>query len=70
MSQEDTSAQINQLQQQQAIFTQALVQMLAGKWVGADSVEALTYALNPSLTGTIQLDPPVTQSEAESVPPK
>jgi hypothetical protein len=66
----ETDALIAQLQTQQALFTQALVAMLNGKWVGADSVEALTYALNPNLTGTLQLDPPVTQSEAESENPK
>ena len=42
--------------------------MLSGKWTGAESVEALTYALNPNLQGTINFDTPVTQSEAESLP--
>jgi hypothetical protein len=71
VTQEDnTAAEINQLQVQQALFTQALVAMLNGKWTGADSVEALTYALNPNLTGTLQLDPPVTQSEFEEENPK
>lgn len=68
--QQDIPAEITQLQQQQALFTQALVAMLNGKWTGADSVEALTYALNPGLTGTLQLDPPVTQSEMEEENPK
>jgi hypothetical protein len=67
----DTDAQIAQLQAQQALFTQALVAMLNGIWTGADSVEALTYALNPSLTGTLSLDVPVTQAQyAEGEPPK
>ena len=64
----DTDAQIAQLQAQQALFTQSLVAMLNGNWTGAGSVEALTYALDPGLQGTLTLDPPVTQSEAESLP--
>jgi len=64
----DTDAQIAQLQAQQALFTQALVAMLNGTWTGAGSVEALTYALDPAIQGTLTLDPPVTQSEAESLP--
>lgn len=67
----EVDAQIAQLQAQQALFTQALVKMLEGVWSGADSVEALTYALNPNLTGTISLDIPVTQAQyAEGEPPK
>lgn len=66
----DTAAQIAQLQQQQALFTQIIAQQLQGKWTGADSAEALLYALNPNLTGTLDLDPPVTQSEAAEDPPK
>ena len=65
----ETDAQINQLQQQQALFTQALVAMLQGTWTGAGSVEALTYALDPSIQGTLTLDTPVTQSEYTE-PPK
>ena len=34
----DTAAQINQLQQQQSLFTQALAAMLQGKWNGEASV--------------------------------
>lgn len=68
MNEEDINAQIAQLQAQQSIFTQSLVAMLSGKWTGAESVEALTYALNPNLQGTINFDTPVTQSEAESLP--
>jgi len=69
MTQDDTAAQISQLQQQQALFTQALAQMLNGNWTGAGSVEALTYALDPTIQGTLQLDPPVTQTEYTE-PPK
>jgi hypothetical protein len=62
----DTAALITQLQQQQALFTQALVQAIEGNWQGEGSVEALVYALNPNLTGTLTLDVPVTQSEYDS----
>lgn len=65
---EDQAAQIQQLQQQQAIFTQALVQALEGNWQGAGSVEALVYALDPNLTGTLTLDVPVTVSDVETLP--
>jgi len=65
----DTDALIAQLQAQQALFTQSLVAMLNGNWTGAGSVEALTYALDPNLQGTLNLNPPVTQSEYTE-PPK
>jgi hypothetical protein len=65
----DTAAQIAQLQQQQQIFTRIIAQQLQGKWTGADSAEAWLYALDPNLTGTLTLDPPITESEAED-PPK
>jgi hypothetical protein len=68
VSQDDTAAQITQLQQQQAIFTQIIAAQLEGKWTGAESAEALLYALNPNLTGTLELDPPVTTSDVESLP--
>lgn len=60
--------QITQLQNQQALQTQAFINALEGRWVGANSVEAILYALNPGLQGTIVPDPPVTESEAESLP--
>jgi hypothetical protein len=69
MTQDDTTAQIAQLQQQQAIFTRIIAQQLQGLWTGADSAEAWLYALDPSLTGTLSLDTPVTQSEYTN-PPK
>jgi shikimate kinase len=59
----DSSVQINQLQQQQALFTQALKAALEGHWTGAGSVEALLYALDPNMQGTLELDVPVTESE-------
>ncbi|HYW89273.1 MAG TPA: hypothetical protein VFB50_15990 [Chloroflexota bacterium] len=69
MSESDQAAQITQLQQQQALMTQALVAALQGKWTGAGSVEALVYALDPGLTGTLEpLDIPVTESELDTLP--
>ena len=67
---DDHLAQITQLQQQQALFTQALKEALQGNWSGgAATVEGLLYALDPQMTGTLSLDTPVTHSEADS-PPK
>lgn len=54
--------EITQLQTQQGLQTQALINALEGRWVGADSVEAILYALNPGLQGTLQPDPPVLTS--------
>ena len=63
--------QIVQLQQQQAFFTASLAALLEGRFTGADSVEAYTYALDPGLQGTLTLDPPVAQSElSQDTPPK
>jgi hypothetical protein len=64
----ETDAQITQLQQQQALMTQALAALLQGRSVGADSVEQFLYALDPGLVGTLALDPPVAQSELEQLP--
>jgi len=62
--------ELTQLQQQQALFTQALKAMLEGKWAaGPETVEAYLYALDPNMTGTLSLDTPVTESEFVS-PPK
>ena len=66
---DDQSAQITQLQQQQMLFTQALKAAVEGRWVGADSVEAYLYALDPSMQGSVTPDPPVTDSEYDN-PPK
>jgi hypothetical protein len=60
---DDEQAQITTLQQQQSLFTQALVAALAGKWTGAGSVEAYLYALDPNLQGMLDVDAPVVQSE-------
>jgi hypothetical protein len=62
---DDQAAQITQLQQQQGLFTQALKAAVEGRWVGAGSVEAFLYALDPNLQGTVTPDPPVTDSEYE-----
>jgi len=64
----DETAQITQLQQQQALFTQALCAILQGSYTGPGSLEGLVYALDPNLQGTLTLDLPITQSEAESLP--
>lgn len=56
----DQDARINTLEQQQALLTQALAAALEGQWIGAPpSVEAYLYAINPTLQGTLTLDPPV-----------
>ena len=65
---EVTIDQITQLQNQQALQTQALTNALEGRWVGADSVEAILYALNPALQGTLTADPPVLTSDYENAP--
>lgn len=65
---DETSVLIAQLQQQQALFTQIVVAQLEGRWSGAESAEALLYALNPNLTGTLTLDIPVTESDVETLP--
>lgn len=70
MSEHNLTAQITQLQQQQALFTQIIAAQLQGLWTGADSAEAYLYALDPTLQGTLSLDTPVTQSEAEEIIPK
>ena len=64
----DTDAQITQLQQQQALTVQALAALLQGRAVGADSLEAFLYAIDPALQGTLALDPPVAESQLEQLP--
>jgi hypothetical protein len=65
---EVTMDQITQLQNQQGLQTQALVNALEGRWVGANSVEAIIYALNPGLQGQLVPDPPVLTSEYDQAP--
>jgi hypothetical protein len=60
--------EITQLQQQQSLFTAMMAAAVQGKWTGEASVEAYLYALDPSLQGTLNLDPPITESDAESLP--
>ena len=66
---DEQTAQITQLQQQQALFTQALQAAIEGRWLGEGSVEALLYALNPNAQGNVNPDTPVVHSEYEQ-PPK
>jgi shikimate kinase len=62
MSEDDQDARIAQLQQQQSLMTQALAAALEGRWQGAGSVEAFLYALDPTLQGQLEPDPPVLSS--------
>jgi hypothetical protein len=52
---------IDQIQQQQALHTQALLDIIRGQWdaaqFGAESVEAILVALNPSLQGKVHAIP-------------
>jgi hypothetical protein len=63
MTEDELQAAVTTLQQQQAMFTQALCAALAGRWTGEGSVEAHLYALDPDLFGTLDVDAPVVQSE-------
>lgn len=58
MTDDDQTAQIAQLQQQQMFLTRALMAACAGRWQGEDSVEAWLYAIDPSLQGQLTVDPP------------
>lgn len=64
----ETDSQITQLQQQQALTIQALAALLQGRSVGANSMEAFLYAIDPALQGTLNLDPPVAESQLEQLP--
>ncbi len=52
---------IDQLQQQQALLTQALLNTIRGQWdaaqFGMQSVEAVLVALNPALQGKVNAIP-------------
>jgi hypothetical protein len=67
---DDQAAQIATLQNQTSLFTQALKAAVEGRWVGAGSVEAFLYALDPNLQGTVTPDPPVLESEDAGESPK
>ena len=72
-TEDDMQAAITQLQAQQALTVAGLAQLLQGRSIGENSLEAYLYAIDPALTGTLSLDPPVPESvfEAEDVePPK
>ncbi len=56
---QDLSGRLTTLENQQGLITAALAAALEGRWTGADSVEAFLYALNPTLQGTLELNPPV-----------
>jgi hypothetical protein len=62
-TEEEYQAQITQLQQQQALFTQIIAAQLQGRWQGEASAEAFLYALDPNIQGTLSLDIPITESE-------
>ena len=57
MSNEDQAA-ITTLQTQQMYLTRALKAAAEGRWQGEDSVEAWLYAIDPSLQGQVQPNPP------------
>ncbi|MCA1644321.1 MAG: hypothetical protein LC797_02245 [Chloroflexi bacterium] len=52
---------LDQLQQQQALHTQALLNAIRGRWDaaqnGPQSVEAILVALNPGLQGKVEAVP-------------
>ena len=52
---------VDQIQQQQALQTQALLNATRGQWdaarYGTQSVEAILVALNPALQGKVHADP-------------
>lgn len=58
MTDDQTQAQITQLQQQQMFQTRALKAACEGRWRGEDSVEAYLYAIDPTLQGQLQPNPP------------
>lgn len=53
-------ARVTALETQQALLTQALAAALQGQWTGAPpSLEAFLYAIDPTLQGSLEPDPPV-----------
>jgi len=55
---EEEQAQITQLQQQQMFLTRAMKAALESRWTGEDSVEAWLYAIDPTLQGELEPNPP------------
>lgn len=62
---DETRALLNQLQTQQMYTVRGLANLLQGRPVGADSLEAFLYAIDPTLEGTLELNPTVSQSELD-----
>jgi hypothetical protein len=58
MTDDQLSARLTQLENQQALLTQALAAALEGKWTGPGSVEGYLYAISPSMQGNVQANPP------------
>lgn len=63
-----TTAELDQLDAQQALLTDSLGRMLQGQWVGFPSLEANLLALDPGLT--LNPRPPLVESEAGPEPPQ
>lgn len=55
---DETQDAVTQLQTQQMYMTRALKAAAEGRWQGEDSVEAWLLAIDPSLQGQIQANPP------------
>lgn len=55
---DDDQATITQLQTQQMYLTRAMKAAAEGRWQGEDSVEAWLLAIDPSLQGQINANPP------------
>jgi hypothetical protein len=62
MTEEELAAAATTLQNQQALFVQALAAALEGRWVGDASCEGYLYAISPDLQGMLTADPPVVAS--------
>jgi hypothetical protein len=62
MTEQEVGARLAQLENQQALLTQALAAALEGRWTGAGSVEAFLYAISPNLQGQLTADPPTYSS--------
>jgi hypothetical protein len=59
MTDDQISARLALLENQQALLTRALAAALEGKWTGAGSVEGYLYALSPHLQGQLTANAPV-----------
>lgn len=55
---EEEAARLNLLQTQQMYLTRAMKAACEGRWQGEDSVEAWLLAIDPTLQGQIQANPP------------